>query len=86
MIMKTTKPNWRKIIILFLQKTQNCIIYATIVFMNLTRIVKLTRQKLRKKTLCHNHNCISEVESNGEIIDEYMFYTYIGSYKYKKLN
>ena len=54
--------------------------------MNLTRIVKLTRQKLRKKTLCHNHNCISEVESNGEIIDEYMFYTYIGSYKYKKLN
>ena len=50
--------------------------------MNLTRIVKLTRQKC-KKTLCHNHNRISEVESNSEIIDEYMFYTYIGSYKYK---
>ena len=47
-------------------------------------MLKLTRQSTWNcKYLCHNHDYICEVDGNGEIIDDYPFYNYLGRYEYE---
>ena len=50
-------------------------------------MMKLIRQKMwNYKTICHNYDRICEVDGYGELIDDYPFYTYLGSYKAEWLN